>query len=73
MAVCIRDLGGRPARRRGASMLYVVTVMSVMVGFASLAIDFGRVQLAKSELRTAVDAVARYALKGAPKQATMAA
>lgn len=69
MAAMFRGVVGRRARRRGASMLYVVAVMSVMVGFASLAVDFGRVQLAKSELRTAVDAAARYAVKGAPKQA----
>lgn len=35
-----------------------------LLGFASLAVDFGRVMLAKAELQTAADAAARYAVAG---------
>jgi hypothetical protein len=45
------------------SVLYIIIVMSVMFGFASLALDYGRVQLAKSELRAATDSAARYGAK----------
>ena len=45
------------------SILYVIVVMSVMFGFASLAMDYGRVQLAKTELRAATDSAARYGVK----------
>ena len=45
------------------SMLYVIIVMVVSFAFASLAMDYGRVQLAKTELRTAVDSAARHGVQ----------
>jgi len=53
-------------RNRGVSMLYVVMIMAVMFMFASLAVDLGRVQVAKTELRRTADAAARYAAKSIP-------
>lgn len=38
--------------------------MTALIGFVSLGVDLGRVQLAKTELRRAADAAARYALQG---------
>lgn len=42
-------------------MLYVIIVITVVFAFASLAMDYGRVQLAKTQLRVAADAAARAA------------
>ncbi len=47
------------ARRRGATLIYSVLVMSVMIAFVSLAVDFGRIQSCKTSLQTAADAAAR--------------
>jgi hypothetical protein len=49
--------------RRGVAMLYVVIFMTALVGIASFAVDYSRVQLAKTQLRTATDAAARYSVK----------
>ncbi|MGD0390364.1 MAG: TadG family pilus assembly protein [Tepidisphaeraceae bacterium] len=47
------------SRRRGIAVIYVMLALIVMLGFCSLAVDLGRVQTAKTELRRAVDAAAR--------------
>jgi Flp pilus assembly protein TadG len=52
------------SRRRGVSLVYMVVVFTVMFGFASLAVDWGRVQLAKSQLQQAADAAARFGASG---------
>ncbi len=52
------------ARRRGSVLLYVVLTMPVLIGFASFAVDFGRIELAKLQLQRAADAGARYAVTG---------
>jgi Flp pilus assembly protein TadG len=46
-------------RRRGVTMFYIVAVLVAMMGFVSFAVDLGRVQTAKTELRRAADAAAR--------------
>ncbi|MBC8106639.1 MAG: hypothetical protein H7Z14_08625 [Anaerolineae bacterium] len=51
----------RHVRRTGISLIYAMVAMVVLVGFVSLAVDLGRVQLAKTELQQATDAAARYA------------
>jgi Flp pilus assembly protein TadG len=43
-------------------IIYVAIMMVAMVGFCSLAVDLGRVQTAKTQLRCAVDAAARAAV-----------
>jgi Flp pilus assembly protein TadG len=50
--------------RSGMTLVYILVIWSVLVGFVSLAIDLGRVQEAKSKLFTAADAAARYAVTG---------
>jgi hypothetical protein len=45
-------------------MIWTIVTMVALMGFVSLAIDFGRVQLDKTELQMAVDAAARYAVTG---------
>src|SRR3982750_4661146 len=56
----------RPAadRRSGASLVWAIICMVALLGFVSLAVDVGRVQTAKTELRRAADAAARYAVTG---------
>ncbi|MFT3785418.1 MAG: pilus assembly protein TadG-related protein [Tepidisphaeraceae bacterium] len=45
-------------------MVYVAAAMTVVIGVGSLAVDFGRVQVAQTELQNATDAAARYAAAG---------
>jgi Flp pilus assembly protein TadG len=52
------------ARRRGLSLVYLSVLFTVLILFVSLAVDLGRAQLAKSQLRAAADAAAMYGAKG---------
>lgn len=45
-------------------MVYGTVGAFVLAGFAALAVDWGRIQLTKSELQSAADAAARYAAAG---------
>ena len=45
------------------SMLYVLIVLVAVFAMASLALDFGRVSLAKTQLRIATDYAAKYAVQ----------
>src|SRR5205085_2118691 len=60
------------SRHRGASILYTIVIMSAMMMFCSLAVDVARVQLAKTEIRRAVDSAARYGALGLDTDATTA-
>jgi Flp pilus assembly protein TadG len=46
-------------RRRGNVIILVLVLLTVMCGFCSLAVDYGRMQTAKTELQRAADAAAR--------------
>jgi hypothetical protein len=48
-------------RRRGMAMIYVLVSLVAMLGFCSFAVDLGRVQTAKTEIRRGADAAARVA------------
>ncbi len=48
-------------RKRGVSLLYSSVIMVSLFGISSLAVDWGRVQVAKSQMRAAVDAASRNA------------
>lgn len=52
-------LSRRPLNRRGVSVIYTIVIMILLVSVCSLAVDLGRVQLAKVELQRIVDAAAR--------------
>ncbi|MGA2441480.1 MAG: TadG family pilus assembly protein, partial [Tepidisphaeraceae bacterium] len=54
----MRNPGNR-SRRRGIAIIYVIIALIAMLGICSLAVDLGRVQTAKTELRRAADASAR--------------
>jgi Flp pilus assembly protein TadG len=49
---------------RGMAGLYGIIIMVALTAITSIAVDIGRVQLAKSELQSATDAAARYAATG---------
>src|SRR5687767_3013704 len=50
--------------RRGVSVVLVVIVLAVLIGFASLAVDVGRVRVVKVQLQTAADAAATAGASG---------
>lgn len=49
----------RQTKYRGNAMIYIVVTFAVMCMFCGLAVDLGRAQTAKTELRRAADAAAR--------------
>jgi len=49
-------------RKRGMAMWIVVVFMAVGLAMASVAVDYGRVQLGKTQLRMAADSAARAAV-----------
>jgi Flp pilus assembly protein TadG len=51
-------------KRRGNALAFLSLGLVVLCGFASLAVDYGRVQVAKTELQAAADLAARYAATG---------
>jgi len=52
--------------RRGAVLIYMAVLLGLMCAFASLAVDLGRAQVAKTEARRTADAAARAAVAGIP-------
>ena len=52
------------SHRKGSVIIYVVVSVSAMLGIATIAVDYGRVELAKTQLRAAADAAAMYAATG---------
>jgi Flp pilus assembly protein TadG len=51
--------------RRGLALIYLAVTMSAMLAMISIAVDFGRVEVAKTELQRAVDGAALYGSTGA--------
>lgn len=51
-------------RRRGMALIYTAVVMMVLIGFVSMSVDLGRVVVAKTQLRVACDAAARFGAAG---------
>ncbi len=54
----------RVNQRRGAVLIYGIVGMVTLCGIVSLGVDFGRVQIARSQLQSAADSAARYAVTG---------
>src|SRR6184192_3482732 len=71
-----RSVIGNRVRRSGTAIIWVTFAFTAMVGFVSFAADYGRVQLAKTQLLEASDAAARAAVgtlgKGIPAAQTAA-
>jgi Flp pilus assembly protein TadG len=59
-------ISGSFGRRRGAALITTLVMLVALCGVASLAVDLGRAQLAKSELRSTADAAARAACEALP-------
>jgi Flp pilus assembly protein TadG len=53
---------GMRLRRRGGILIYVMVLWVLLCGFVSLGVDWGRVQLTKTQLQRAADAAARAAV-----------
>jgi Flp pilus assembly protein TadG len=49
-------------QRRGSVMVYSIVAVTGLVAVGSLALDYGRVQVARAELQDAADAAARHAV-----------
>ncbi len=58
------------SRRSGMAFIYIIVALVAMLGFCSFAVDLGRVQTAKTELRRAADAAARAGAANIPLGAT---
>src|SRR5690349_21934491 len=54
-------------RRSGLALIWAMLIMVALCAIASLAVDYGRVQLAKTELLRAADAAARAAVASISK------
>ncbi len=59
-------------RRRGFGFVYVVLMMTVVFGLSSLAVEFGYVQVAKTQLQNVADAAARAGMSGLATSPTAA-
>jgi len=58
-----RGPAGRPRRHHsGVAIIYVLAMMTLLIGICSLAVDFGRVELDKEQLQCVADAAARAGL-----------
>lgn len=57
-------IASRSRRFRGVALVYVAVTLLVLIGFCSLAVDVGRMQLVKTELQRAADAASRAAASG---------
>src|SRR5438045_5092663 len=60
------------ARRLGIGLIWAMVVMVALCAIASFTVDYGRVQLAKTELLRAADAAARAAVASIGKGVTAA-
>src|SRR5579884_2956711 len=58
--------------RKGIAIIYVVLIMPVLIALASLAVDYGHVQMARVEIRHAAVAAARYGAIGLGTSPTQA-
>ena len=63
----------RTFRRPAFAIVYVLMCWTVLVGFCSLAVDFGHVRFVKTQLTCVCDAAARTALFNLPSGTTAAA
>ncbi len=54
------------------TLVYVIVILPMLCGFASLGVDWGRVQMVKTQLQRASDAAARAAITGLVTNVTTA-
>src|SRR4029077_2429388 len=58
--------------RRGIAAAYSILMLIALCGLVSMGVDLGRVQLAKTELRSAADGAARAGVAGLATSVTQA-
>src|SRR5688500_18472135 len=56
--------GGCRRRPGGMTIIYLLVMLTVLLALASFAVDYGRVQLAKTQLRIATDSAAKWGALG---------
>src|SRR5688500_7134 len=61
----------RRCKFRGHSLIYAMIATTAMLSLTSLAVDWGRVELAKMEMRRIADAAAAYASGGIASSSTL--
>jgi Flp pilus assembly protein TadG len=64
MPPTLRFTRGNRRRSRGTALIWLIVTMVATIGMVSLAVDVGEAQLAKTQLRAAADAAARYGVTG---------
>jgi hypothetical protein len=65
-ASAVSSFGPRLKQRRGLSVIYVVVFLVALIAFVSLAVDVGRIRLARTEVQLATDAAARAGVVSIP-------
>jgi hypothetical protein len=63
---------GRRNNRKGMSLIWAAVVMVALCAIGSFAVDYGRVQIVKTQLRAAADAAARAAAHDMPTSLALA-
>jgi hypothetical protein len=63
----------RVHRRHAGILVYVIITLTPLIGICSLAVDFGRIEVAKTELERGSDAAARAGTLSLPANALQAA
>src|SRR2546423_962495 len=58
--------GARPASRSAFSIIYVPLILLLLIAFVAMAVDTGRIRLAKAELQGGADAAARAGISAMP-------
>src|SRR4051812_45254210 len=53
-------------RRRGFSIVYIPVILLLLIAFVAMAVDTGRIRLAKAQLQGASDAAALAGASGVP-------
>src|SRR5438046_2518353 len=64
MSEMIYSIGPQGQRNSGVMLVYGLLMLMTMLAFGSLAIDFGRAQVAKLELQRSAESAARYGATG---------
>ena len=54
----------RRSRRAGMAMIYLLVMLTLIFALASFAVDYGRVQLSKTQLQMSTDAAAKWGALG---------
>jgi len=68
--VCRHRAPTRRAARRGVALVYVLVMMTALIGLCSLALDYAHIQVINEQLQRAADAAAQAAVQQLPNGTT---